>query len=462
MKCPVNDLSEKQARFSDDHQYIIDSKGKKTRFDDPRVTHVFGLNWNDYLSTMVNAIFEKRGWNCRTIGKTSPQSLRDAKKICSGRECLSCCSFASAAYTDMLENRSEDEISLYYYLNQGGPCQNGAWLEMWKLFARRLRVQNAIFQVHPDAANNYIGQGNGFGLELIIAFILNDIVCDAENVVKCIAKDKEEARATFAAETAKLVDSLKHGMRAVETALKQWARQLSKIPLQSGAANYPKVMVFGSAEVMLLHRPVSDYFIDCGIIPKVVDFTGFIYLINTEYCAREGLKRGRIRLEDQIKLAPLMMSLCDYKTNHKEVITAIKSVLVIKAIDALRKRYHHMARMDRVPFSNRYVSLREVTCEGNRIASVNPITETYKAVGEYVVLSRSDQYDGLMNIAGFNCQPAINAQTITRSLAATSDIPYASLDMEGPWLSASQVRILEGLSLQVRRYHEERTRTRSH
>jgi len=73
--------------------------------------------------------------------------------------------FARAFYHDLTEKRGKDEFSMYYYFDQAGPCQNAAWPDMWKIFAKRLGVENALFQAFPGVANNFLGQGYLFGYE---------------------------------------------------------------------------------------------------------------------------------------------------------------------------------------------------------------------------------------------------------------------------------------------------------
>ena len=45
----------------------------------------------------------------------------------------------------------------------------------------------------------------------------------------------------------------------------------------------------------------------------------------------------------------------------------------------------------------------------------------------------------------------MNSQPIIRPIANKSDIPYAALDCEGPWLSTNQLRLLETMAVQAKR-----------
>ena len=70
----------------------------------------------------------------------------------------------------------------------------------------------------------------------------------------------------------------------------------------------------------------------------------------------------------------------------------------------------------------------------------------------------SGVYDGMMHVCTVNCQPALNAQAIIRAMAGEKEIPYAAIDMEGPWISAGQTKILEAMTVQAKRYHRDTRR----
>lgn len=78
----------------------------------------------------------------------------------------------------------------------------------------------------------------------------------------------------------------------------------------------------------------------------------------------------------------------------------------------------------------------------SRVVGVRPIGETLLFQGG----------------VAFNCQASVNAQALIRPIANEADVPYISLDMEGPWVSANQGRLLETIAVQARRLSQERSR----
>ena len=124
-----------------------------------------------------------------------------------------------------------------------------------------------------------------------------DLFHEAENTLKCLAKDRDEAIAIFTAETGKVVESMKHGLFLVEPSLMLWAKRVSRIPLRASVAETPKVLIFGTPEVEVIHYPVTEYFINHGIIPKAQDMSAFAFRFAGELFFRSAFRRGKILLQ---------------------------------------------------------------------------------------------------------------------------------------------------------------------
>ena len=101
-----------------------------------------------------------------------------------------------------------------------------------------------------------------------------------------------------------------------------------------------------------------------------------------------------------------------------------------------------------------YADFVDLLEEGNKYVSSNSFTETPLIVGRFMHSIKEEIYDGLINLGTFNCQPAMNSQAIIRPLANKSNIPYAAIDCEGPWISTNQRRLLETIAVQAKRVRE--------
>ena len=440
-----------QARISEDYRYVIDSDGNRVEFDDPRVVHVWLPPTGLYTIRLLTGFFKKRNWNFRCGGEVDAGLFQYAKRLCSGKECLPSTAMIGATYRDILNNRGEEEISLYYNLNQNGPCQNGAWPIVWGTLVRRLNLKNCVFLVWPSLKNNYLGQGERFAAEFVISAVVGNLLDEARQTLKCLAKDGDYAGKMFELEVNRVIESAPKGVRALASALKKWAEVTARIPIKASCEETPKVLLFGGLNVMFIHYPITEFFAGQGIIPKVVDLLEGICWIESEYVVRYGFKRGMVEPGRQFNIKSILLSLFNPKNNLKEASMALRARLHIAATVSLMKRYRKIARKSGLIYDV-HIPFLNLVREGYRYVSHNGFCETPVTVGRFICSIRSGVFDGLINLNSFNCQPAMNSQAILRILANNSDVPFASIDCEGPWISANQRKLLDTIAVQAKRW----------
>ena len=90
--------------------------------------------------------------------------------------------------------------------------------------------------------------------------------------------------------------------------------------------------------------------------------------------------------------------------------------------------------------------------ESNKYVTCNTFSEASLITGRFIESINSNYYDAIVNMGTFNCQPAMNSQAIIRPLTNKSEIPYAAIDCEGPWITSNQLRLLETITVQAKRF----------
>lgn len=307
-----------QARYSDNYDYIIDSDCNRVELTDPRIVYIWTVDSNQYTRRIFQDVFKQFGKKCRIKGETSPEVLQYARKVCSGRECIPCNSLAGVTLMDIDRDRGEDEISVYMNIDQEGPCQNGAWPLLWETFTQRLELKNTIFCAEPQLSNYYMGLGYRFICRLITGVILGDFLMEAKNSLICLARDKEQALRIFETETEKLIEKLAAKKKTIKlritwnllddldfirqaisefsvanSSLKKWAKKISKIPLKNPVKESARVLIFGGLNVFFVHYPVTDYFLEQGVIPRIIDFSEGVAMLQAEEAVLYSFLRER-------------------------------------------------------------------------------------------------------------------------------------------------------------------------
>ena len=134
----------------------------------------------------------------------------------------------------------------------------------------------------------------------------------------------------------------------------------------------------------------------------------------------------------------------------QDALTARKSKIGLFFIESIQKQFRKIMEKSGLLF-NEHIPFPSLAEAGHKYVSYNCFTESSTTVGRYICSVESGLYDGLVNLGSFNCQPAMNSQVIIRPLASKSNIAYASLDCEGPWISTNQRRLLESIAVQEKR-----------
>jgi predicted nucleotide-binding protein (sugar kinase/HSP70/actin superfamily) len=443
------------AHFADDYSCVIDSDGNAVQLNDPRVCHILTIDISPYASAFLSNRFARRGWKCRTAAQTTKDVMQCAKAFGTGRECVPCMAIMGATYKDMLENRLEDEISIYYNLDQEGPCQNGAWPIVWDGIRKRKEYRNVVFVSWPSVRNNYLGKGESMAIDLALSVTVGDLLDEAEYALKVLAEDRARALEVFELETKKFIESGTKGLVAIEEAWRRWARNLKKVPRKATVEEMPHVLLFSGANLIFIHYPVSEFFIERGVIPKLVDFAEFIIWLESEDVTRYGFSRGLTRAKEQFHVPSLVLSLANPKNWTMKALRAVRCRAHIGLLDFTNRTLRRLAKSAGLLY-DKPIPFATLAAAGNEVVSVNGFTETCVNTGRYAVSAQGKVFDALVNVSSFNCQPAMNTQACVRALANKSDIPYASIDCEGPWISANQQRLLETIAVQAKRGRRKR------
>jgi hypothetical protein len=271
-----------------------------------------------------------------------------------------------------------------------------------------------------------------------------------------VAENKDFALEQFEVITDEFINNMKEKKKTLRTGLVKWARDVSKIPLNATVETTPKVLIFGGLNLLFNHYPVEEYFLEKGIIVKVVDLVESLNLMLSEPVLRYGFRKSILNPKEQFEEASLDLSLVEeeYKRDSEK---AKRSLSKMEFLASQCNTFRKIMRKTGLLFDP-HVDYLDLMEEGNKYVTSNSFTETPAITGRFIHSVNSGVFDGLINMGAFNCQPAMNSQAIIRPLANKSDIPYAAIDCEGPWISTNQRRLLETIAIQAKRVRKEKNR----
>ncbi|MHA1147409.1 MAG: hypothetical protein ACTSR8_04125 [Promethearchaeota archaeon] len=449
-----------QARFSENYSYIIDSDGNRVELDDERIVHIQPFTRNPYAARLISAFYSRFHRNVRIAGETNAEILQYAKHLCSGRECVPTVAITGAILYDIAHYRKEDEICIYRTpFEQNGPCQNGGWPMLLNTFSKRLNLRNVILGVSPFLHNKFLGLPVKLVMEEIFADLASQFIEEARNALYCVARDFESAMERFETITDDLIEEIKKKNVSLRDGLKKWSEKIAKIPRRLKVHNMPKVLIIGGLNLLFTHYPVEKFFLENGIIPKVIDTSDSLYFLFSELLTREGFKRGKTTPKAQFNTPSLLLSY--FLGKNKKITSDLITYRFIMYLFQFRvTAIRDIMKSTGLLFEENlsFINLLE---ESNKYVSCNTFSETSLITGRFIESVKTNHFDAIVNMGTFNCQPAMNSQAIIRPLANNSEMPYTAIDCEGPWISTNQNRLLETIAIQAKRYRENKNRKKN-
>jgi len=429
---------------------IVTASGRRLELDDPQVVHVSLADGPQFLSDILAGFYASVGWRTVFSRNTNAEALQCAKRVCSGRECLPFLSMVGKA-VKYLETRPAGEVTVFQLLDQGGPCQNGAWHEAAPIIFERMGAADAVV-AWPTAKNNYLGQGDRLGAMKVAAYVLSDTLAEIQSSLRCLAKDRAAAMALLGELESGLIAASRSGLLATERELHRAAQRLSKVPLRATVERTTRVLLFGGVNRIFVEGPVKDFFEERGILTKTTEMSEFMCFLESEDIVRLGFSHGRLAPEEQCSLPVLLSELisADDRTVAKR---ALGARVRIGLIEMLEQRWRGIAAESGLLFSP-HVPFGNVGKEGHERISMNGFTEAPLTVGRYATLLASGAFDGYVNIGAFNCAPSNTASAVIHALSLRTDTPYAVIESDGVSITTGQLRQLETIAVQCARRRE--------
>jgi len=304
---------------------------------------------------------------------------------------------------------------------------------------------DTVFEIGGQDSK-FISFLNGIPIDYAIndCILLGDLFEEARNALTIAAQDSPSALQDFDRAFDRFAEYLKVSTDPLDQLLTSWVEKMKRIPLAREVGSVTKVLIIGGLNLMFVHQPVSAYLLEQRIVPKVVDVADGACWVESEDTIRLGFKSGYMTPDEQFAFKPA-------RDDRASALKIRKSRLGVKMIESRLLRFRAVMGETGLLF-DRHHRYADIISAGHPYASGNSFTETTATVGRFILSSKDGIYSGFINLGAFNCQPAMNAQAILRFLSGRNDQPYIAIDCEGPWLSTSQRRLLETLSVRAKRH----------
>lgn len=457
------------ASLTPDGRAILDSAGRRVCFDDPRIVHVWPFPMGPTLGPLMRCLYERVGLRMRGYQSLDLAVLQEGRNICSGRECLPVNAIAGLTHRDLTQVRQPGELTLYYWPDQAGPCQNGAWPVVIDTFVARQQIRDAVFMIWLSPRNDFFGQGRAFGQEYLTVITLANLLDEVESALRATALDPEQALASMQQGFRDLLAAACRDQAPLHTLLGPLVRCLQGIPRRCPVAAVPKILLFGGLNLIFVQAPIRRLLEEQGVAVRWLGIAEGMAWVASEAMVRHGVLQGKLRADQQLaapahlltlgrdRLRRLLAPRRRLDERQRSALRAARAWLGVHAFDETERRLRRLLAPTGLVF-DRASPFADIAAAGDQVVCNNTFTETTITVGRYRCAAASGVFDGLLDVGSFNCQPAQNSIAAIRAIADQSEVPFAAIDCDGSEPNSSQIRVLENLVVQARRHHARRRR----
>lgn len=284
--------------FGTDSAYFVTSGGEKLPLTDDRV-EILIPSMGDLAANLFAAGMRGIGFNAIAMNEGSNHTLKKARAVATGKECLPIL-LCAGALLDYLERRKDKTKYVAFFIVQGaGNCRLGQYPVFLRDIIKKMELRNVATFVLMNE-DGFAGLGPKFAIRGIQTIIASDVLDDIRSAVMAHAIDPDFGMKVFDREFKKLLKVTEESPKKFYKALAGFSKAIKeKIPSSKHISEAKYIALLGEIYVRrdhFAHKWLNRRFAKEGFIVKDAYISEWIYYV--DYL----LKRDLLEPLDSFKL----------------------------------------------------------------------------------------------------------------------------------------------------------------
>jgi len=138
----------------------------------------------------------------------------------------------------------------------------------------------------------------------------------------------------------------------------------------------PKILIIGGLNLLFVHDPVTDYFLQEGVLAKLVPYSESLCWLAAETVVRHGFREGIITPREQFSYRPP-------KTNREEALKFRQSRYSVTLVTSVEKRFRSIMDASGLMFDEP-IPFLDIAEEGHKYASHLGVEITEKDLAQSI------------------------------------------------------------------------------
>ncbi len=340
------------------------------------------------------------------------------------KECLPLQLTLGSLIRYLSENRSKDEITLYFMPQTSGPCRFGQYNVYMKLWLRQNNIEDVAL-LSLSSENAYGGLGIGFTLRAWIAILISDLYSNIERSLMALHPDRKLAAEMIQRHEQKIINSLRlSNLKGIFNTLEEISQELMSLNLAEKYSQAPKILLTGEIYVRwdeFSRRKIEELFASEKMILQIspihewMYYTDYIFLKKLISKDSTFFQRARKMIEIIVKR---------YFERKVKKILAKAGLCDTRMLNVKHVVQHASSSLDPV-------------LTGEAILTIG---STLTEIGEH--------YDGVISIGPFGCMPSRIAEAIIKSelekikMKTSKPLAFVALEVDGnPFTPSVEAKI---------------------
>ncbi|MBT4362571.1 MAG: hypothetical protein HOD11_16545 [Candidatus Marinimicrobia bacterium] len=276
-----DDFVKAESRMEDGKFIITTSEGEEVSIFDKRVRVVFA-SMSEYGTHGIAAAFTSQGINSYSLAPPSEEELKTGRGNSSCKECLPL-QLTTGGYIHYLNGeRSDDEITVFFYPTANGPCRFGQYQDFMRDLVVKQKFKNVAF-LSTSSSDGYGGLGQRTTLMIYYGVDISDIFEDMRHAMLVNAKNPDQAITRLNEIWKEVVVGLEGGKKKFFEAIEKAAGDLQEIQQIKDLHTLPHVLIVGEIYVRkdgISRRWLPERMAQNGIVSHVAPLHEWVHYID--------------------------------------------------------------------------------------------------------------------------------------------------------------------------------------
>jgi predicted CoA-substrate-specific enzyme activase len=270
-----------ESKFKDGKYSVITSDGQELSLNNPRVRLVFN-SMSQYITQALATVYKGVGIKSIPLPAANEEDLKLGRGNTSCKECLPLQLTTGSLLKYLRDQRSENEVIVYFMPTADGPCRFGQYQDYTRDYIKKHKIKDvALFSM--SCGDGYGGLDTKLMLLNWNAIIIADIFENIHNAMLVLAEDKDTALSDLQLIWNNVLKGIEDGNKTFTAALKQAVIELEIIPRKMSLNDVPQVLIVGEIYVRkegLSRRWIPEHLANDGIVAHVAPLHEWLYYVD--------------------------------------------------------------------------------------------------------------------------------------------------------------------------------------